>query len=301
MAYRDDPQTQRANMQFIRAAMREPLLERDVEFEYAQRWREDGDEKALHNLVRAYTRLVISLAGKFRNYGLPMGDLVQEGNIGLMQAAARFEPERGVRFSTYASWWIRSAMQDYILRNWSIVRTGTTASQKALFFNLRRLRARINGDMGGQLSQEGREFIATELNVPMADVEAMEVRLGASDQSLNAPVAEEGDGNWQDFLADTRPTPEEVVIGLRDAETRSRWLQEALTQLSDRERRIIRERRLREEGATLEELGQSLGVSKERVRQLEQRAMEKLRSHIERRFEHRPDEASDLMVETVDA
>jgi len=301
MAYRDDPQTQRANMQFIRTAMREPLLEREVEFEYAQRWREDGDEEALHKLVRAYTRLVISLAGKFRNYGLPMGDLVQEGNVGLMQAAARFEPERGVRFSTYASWWIRSAMQDYILRNWSIVRTGTTASQKALFFNLRRLRARINEDIGGQLTQEGRDFIATELKVPLADVESMEVRLGASDQSLNAPVAEEGDGNWQDFLADTRPNPEEIVTGLRDSETRSRWLNEALTQLSDRERRIIRERRLQEEGATLEELGKSLGVSKERVRQLEQRAMEKLRSHIERRFEHRPEEAGDLMVETVDA
>jgi RNA polymerase sigma-32 factor len=301
MAYRDDPQTQRANMRFIRSAMREPLLEREVEFEYAQRWRDEGDEKALHNLVRAYTRLVISLAGKFRNYGLPMGDLVQEGNVGLMQAAARFEPERGVRFSTYASWWIRSAMQDYILRNWSIVRTGTTASQKALFFNLRRLRARINEDIGGQLTQEGRQFISTELKVPMADVESMEVRLGASDQSLNAPVAEEGDGNWQDFLSDTRPNPEEIVTGLRDAATRSRWLNEALTELSDREQRIIRERRLQEDGATLEELGKSLGVSKERVRQLEQRAMEKLRSHIERQIEHRPEETGDLMVETVDA
>ena len=301
MAYRDDPYTQRANMQFIRTAMREPLLEREVEFDYAQRWRDEGDEVALHKLVRAYTRLVISLAGKFRNYGLPMGDLVQEGNVGLMQAAARFEPERGVRFSTYASWWIRSAMQDYILRNWSIVRTGTTAAQKALFFNLRRLRARINEDIGGQLSQEGREFIATELKVPMVDVESMEVRLGASDQSLNAPVAEEGDGNWQDFLADARPNPEEIVTGLRDAATRSRWLNEALTQLSDREQRIIRERRLQEEGATLEELGKSLGVSKERVRQLEQRAMEKLRTHIEQRIEHRPEEARDLMVDAIEA
>jgi RNA polymerase sigma-32 factor len=288
-------------MQFIRAAMREPLLEREVEYDYARRWREDGDEEALHKLVRAYTRLVISLAGKFRNYGLPMGDLVQEGNVGLMQAAARFEPSRGVRFSTYASWWIRSAMQDYILRNWSIVRTGTTAAQKSLFFNLRRLRAKINEDIGGQLSQEGRDFIATELKVPMTDVETMEVRLGASDQSLNAPVAEEGDGNWQDFLADSRPTPEEIVTGLRDAETRSRWLNEALTQLSDREQQIIRERRLQEEGATLEELGKVLGVSKERVRQLEQRAMEKLRSHIEQRIEHRPEEPGDLMAEMIDA
>jgi len=301
MAYRDDPHTQRANMQFIRSAMREPLLEREVEYDYARRWREQGDEKALHKLVRAYTRLVISLAGKFRNYGLPMGDLVQEGNVGLMQAAARFEPSRGVRFSTYASWWIRSAMQDYILRNWSIVRTGTTAAQKSLFFNLRRLRAKINEDIGGQLSQEGREYIATELKVPMTDVETMEVRLGASDQSLNAPVAEEGDGNWQDFLADVRPTPEEIVTGLRDSETRSRWLNDALTQLSDREQKIIRERRLQEEGATLEELGKSLGVSKERVRQLEQRAMEKLRTHIEQRIEHRPEEPRDLMVEMVDA
>jgi RNA polymerase sigma-32 factor len=288
-------------MQFIRAAMREPLLEREVEYDYARRWREEGDEEALHKLVRAYTRLVISLAGKFRNYGLPMGDLVQEGNVGLMQAAARFEPSRGVRFSTYASWWIRSAMQDYILRNWSIVRTGTTAAQKSLFFNLRRLRAKINEDIGGQLSQEGRDFIATELKVPMTDVETMEVRLGASDQSLNAPVAEEGDGNWQDFLADSRPTPEEIVTGLRDAETRSRWLNEALTQLSDREQQIIRERRLQEEGATLEELGKVLGVSKERVRQLEQRAMEKLRSHIEQRIEHRPEEPGDLMAEMIDA
>ena len=301
MAYRDDPETQRANLQFIRSAMREPLLEREVEYDYARRWREQGDEQALHKLVRAYTRLVISLAGRFRNYGLPMGDLVQEGNVGLMQAAARFEPSRGVRFSTYASWWIRSAMQDYILRNWSIVRTGTTAAQKALFFNLRRLRARISEDTGGQLSQKGREFIATQLKVPLADVETMEVRLGASDQSLNAPLAEEGEGNWQDFLADTRPTPEEVVTGLRDAETRSRWLNEALRELSAREQTIIRERRLQEEGATLEELGKELGVSKERVRQLEQRAMEKLRVHIERRIEHRHEKPSDLMVERIDA
>ena len=297
MAYRDDPMTQRANLQFIRSAMREPLLERDMEFDYARRWREEGDEDALHKLVRAYTRLVISTAGKFRNYGLPMGDLVQEGNVGLMQAAARFEPSRGVRFSTYASWWIRSAMQDYILRNWSIVRTGTTAAQKALFFNLRRLRARIDHDIGGRLTQEGRQFIADELKVAIGEVESMETRLGASDQSLNAPLAEEGEGSWQDFLVDTRPTPEDVVTGMRDAETRSRWLNDALTQLSEREQTIIRQRRLREDGATLEELGRSLGVSKERVRQLEQRALEKLRSHIENRIEHRAERATDLLVE----
>ena len=184
-------------------------------------------------------------------------------------------------------------MQDYILRNWSIVRTGTTAAQKSLFFNLRRLRARIEDDTGGRLSQEAREFIAKELQVSLPDVESMETRLGASDQSLNAPLAEEGEGSWQDFLPDQRPTPEDVVTGLRDSETRSRWLNEALTKLSDREQTIIRQRRLREDGATLEELGRSLGVSKERVRQLEQRALEKLRDHIVQQVE-RP---TDLLVD----
>lgn len=294
MAHIDDPETQRANLRFIRAAMQEPLLEREVELEYARLWREKNDQEALHKLVRAYTRLVVSTASRFRNYGLPMGDLVQEGNVGLMQAAARFEPDRGVRFSTYAGWWIRAAMQDFVLRNWSIVRTGTTAAQKALFFNMRRLRARIEDDAGGRLSQDGRDYIAQELKVPVADVETMETRLGASDQSLDMPVSNDGDGIWQDFMADTRPTPEQVVIGLRDAQTRTRWLNDALRELSDREQTIIRRRRLREDGATLEELGKTLGVSKERVRQLEQRAMEKLRDHIERRADRRDDLFADI-------
>src|SRR3954451_22430519 len=283
MAHIDDPETQRANLTFIKASMREPLLSRDHEFELARSWREDGKENALHELVRAYTRLVVSTASRFRNYGLPMGDLVQEGNVGLMQAAARFEPDREVRFSTYAAWWIRSAMQDYILRNWSIVRTGTTAEQKSLFFNLRRLRAKIDDVSGRPLSLEGKMKIAEELNVEGAEVEWMERRLGAADQSLNAPVGEGGEDDWQDFLADTRPSPEEVVIGLRDNETRSRWLSSALGELSPRERVIIHQRRLREEGATLEELGRELGVSKERVRQLEHRAMVKLKQSILRR------------------
>jgi RNA polymerase sigma-32 factor len=289
MAHIDDPRTQQANLQFIRSAMREPLLERETEYDYARRWRDEGDEHALHELVRAYMRLVISTAARFRNYGLPMGDLVQEGSVGLMQAAARFDPERGVRFSTYATWWIRAAMQDYILRNWSIVRTGTTSAQKSLFFNLRRLRARIEGNVGGRLSHEGRRSIADELRVPLGEVESMEMRLSGSDQSLNAPVADDSDGAWQDFLRDERPTPEQVVTGLRDSETRSRWLNEALTELTDREQTIIRRRRLREDGATLEELGKTLGVSKERVRQLEQRALAKLRVHIERQAERPSD------------
>jgi RNA polymerase sigma-32 factor len=283
MAHIDDPATQRANLAFIRTSMQAPLLSRDHEFELARRWRESEDENALHKLILSYTRLVVAIASRFRNYGLPLGELVQEGNVGLLQAAARFDPERQIRFSTYAAWWIRSAMQDYILRNWSIVRIGTTAAQKSLFFNLRRLRARIERASGGAVSAEARAEIAQSLDVPLAEVEAMEARLSGSDQSLNAPVGEDGDEEWQNSLADHRPGPEEVVIGLRDADTRSRWLNEALSELTQRERTIIDQRRLREEAATLEELGRELGVSKERVRQLEHRALQKLKQSMLRR------------------
>jgi RNA polymerase sigma-32 factor len=282
MAYIDNPAAQRANLGFIKASMRTPLLSRDRELSLARRWRDADDTEALHELVRAYTRLVVSLAARFRSYGLPMGDLVQEGNVGLMQAAARFEPQRGVRFSTYAAWWIRSAMQDYVLRNWSIVRTGTTAAQKSLFFNLRRLRARIEGLSPAPLSEAGCSKIAAALNVDAASVRQMDQRLAAADQSLNAPIGE-GDDDWQEFLADARPTPEEAVIGRHDALTRARWLGEAMADLTSRERRIITERRLTEAGATLEDLGRTLGVSKERVRQLEQRALTKLRQSLVRR------------------
>ena len=293
MAYIDDPQTQRANLKFIKASMQEPLLSREIEYDLAKRWRDDRDEVALHKLIRAYTRLVISIASRFRNYGLPMGDLVQEGNVGLLQAAERFEPDRGVRFSTYASWWIRSAMPDFILRNWSIVRTGTTAAQKSLFFNLRRLRAQIDDIGGEQLSEKSRKFIADELKVNVHEVEAMEIRLNGGDQSLNAPVSDESDDSWQDFLADQRPSSEEAVVSLHDGRTRARWLVEALRELPQREQTIIRKRRLTENGATLEELGRVLGVSKERVRQLEHRALTKLRKSISQRT----DLPSDLMIE----
>jgi RNA polymerase sigma-32 factor len=293
MASVDDPQTQRANLQFIKQSMKQPLLERDHEFEIARRWREEGDQAALHELVSSYTRLVVALATKFRNYGLSMGDLVQEGNVGLMQAAARFEPDREIRFSTYATWWIRSAMQDFVLRNWSIVRTGTTAAQKSLFFNLRRMRAKIEEASGRPLDDDGRDKIATQLGVDVSEVEAMETRMAASDQSLNSPVADGAESEWQDFIADTRANPEEVVIGMRDAQTRSRWLAEALGELSTRERTIIAQRRLTDEGATLEELGRELGVSKERVRQLEHRALMKLRTSILRRV----DQPTDLLIE----
>ncbi|HLJ63788.1 MAG TPA: RNA polymerase factor sigma-32 [Stellaceae bacterium] len=293
MAYIDDPETQRANLSFIKTSMKEPLLSRDREFTLARAWRERADLAALHQLVRAYTRLVIATAVRFRNYGLPMGDLIQEGNVGLMQAAARFEPERDVRFSTYAAWWIRSAMQDYVLRNWSIVRTGTTAAQKSLFFNLRRLRARIEENSALGLSAAGRQKIADELRVDVAEVEAMDLRFSGGDQSLNLPLSDTGEEDWQDFLPDRRPNPEEVVTGWRDGNTRTRWLAEALGELSPRERIIINERRLREEGATLEELGRTLGVSKERVRQLEHRALTKLRHSMAKRT----DTLADLLID----
>ncbi len=293
MAYIDDPHTQRANLRFIRASMREPMLEREVEFDLARRWRENDDEAALHQLIRSYTRLVVSTAARYRNYGLPMGDLVQEGNIGLMQAAAKFDPGREVRVSTYATWWIRSAIQDYILRNWSIVRTGTTAAQKTLFFNLRRLRARIADTPSGRLSNEDRGQIARELRVKFVEVESMENRLNANDQSLNAPIAENSDDSRQDFLADSRPTPEMVVRRQMDSEVRTHCVNEALSELTPREQTIIRRRRLRENGATLEELGRELGVSKERVRQLEHRALTKMRDIISRII----DTPSDLLVE----
>ena len=293
MAHLDDPATQRANIRFIRQSMKQPLLSRDHEMDLARRWRDNDDEDALHELVNCYTRLVVSMASRFRNYGLPIGDLVQEGNVGLMQAAARFEPERDVRFSTYASWWIRSAMQDYVLRNWSIVRTGTTAAQKSLFFNLRRLRAKIADASATQMTPEQRESIAEELNVNISDVEQMESRLSASDQSLNAQVGEDGDEEWLGFLKDDGPNPEEVVTGMKDAESRSKWLRDAIGELSEREQTIIHRRRLVEDGATLEELGKVLGVSKERVRQLEHRAMQKLRVSIARRVE----KPQDLLIE----
>ena len=281
MAYIDTQESQRANRRFIKEAMRAPLLSREREQELARAWRDAGDRQALHELVSAYMRLVVATAARFRNYGLPMGDLVQEGNVGLMQAAARFDPEREVRFSTYATWWIRASIQDYILRNWSIVRTGTTAAQKSLFFNLRRLRARIERGGGEQLSPEGRDKIARALKVSEVEVDSMQARLSVSDRSLNAFVGEDGDGEWQDFLADDRPNPEEVVTALRDGEARAQWLNEALSALSQREQTIIRERRLGEEAVTLDALGRRLGISKERVRQIEHQAMRKLRNALE--------------------
>jgi RNA polymerase sigma-32 factor len=258
-----------------------PLLEAEHERDLARRWREQNDNNALHELTTAYMRLVVSMAGKFRNYGLPMSDLVQEGNIGLMQAAARFEPDREVRFSTYASWWIRASIQDYVLRNWSIVRTGTTAAQKSLFFNLRRLRAGLNDGGSQALSPESRAFIAKELSVEEREVEMMASRLSASDRSLNAPLVEAGEGEWQDFLVDEAPLPEAAVMHSRDDATRHEWLETALATLTARERNIIEQRRLIDEPQTLEFMGRALGISKERVRQIEHHALKKLKAALE--------------------
>ena len=282
MAHIDDEQTQKANLDYIRKAMDAPMLEKDHELALATRWKEDRDEKALHELINSYTRLVIAMASKFKNYGLPIGDLIQEGNIGLMQASEKFDPTRDIRFSTYASWWIRSSIQDYVLRNWSIVRTGTTAAQKSLFFNMRRLRAKIEKrDEKATLNQKNRKEIAEELGVSLKDVEMMESRIFGNDQSLNATLKdEEGADEWQSFLADERPNPEDVVVGMRDMETRSNWLKSALGELSEREQKIIHDRHLVYDTLTLEELGNQLGVSKERVRQLESRAMEKLKTSL---------------------
>jgi len=282
MTHIDDLTTQRANLKYIKTSMEAPLLEREKELNLARDWRDNGNEKSLHELTEAYLRLVIAISSKFKHYGLPVGDLIQEGNIGLMQAAFRFDPELGNRFSTYASWWIRASVQDYILRNWSIVRTGTTAAQKSLFFNLRRLRAQIKGQSTREfMDEESIDSIAKSLKVSTKEVLQMESRLAASDQSLNNTITNEAHNEWQDFLEDENPNPEEVVIGMRDNATRSKWLDEALGELNEREQTIIKERRLSDNSVTLETLGHELGISKERVRQIEQRALDKMRHSIQ--------------------
>lgn len=274
MAY---PTSERRRL--VRAAMDAPFLEREEERELAIRWRENGDEAALHRLTASHMRLVIAMAAKFRRYGLNHSDLVQEGHVGLLEAASRFEPERDVRFSTYAAWWIRAAIQDHVLRNWSIVRGGTSSNQKALFFNLRRIRARLMAEKGDIGEAALHREIAEELGVSLADVEAMAARLSGPDASLNAPAFErEEDGaERQDSLASGAPAVDETVEETIDGDRRSAWLTDALGVLDERELAIVRERRLREEGETLETIGRRLGISKERVRQIEARALEKLK------------------------
>lgn len=268
---------------FVKAAMSAPYLSRDNERELAVQWTEAKDETALHALAQAHMRLVISMAVKFRHYGLPIPDLMQEGHVGLLKAAARFEPAREVRFSTYAMWWIRASMQDYILRNWSVVRGGTSSGQKSLFFNLRRLRAKISRN--GPDSDQTKTFaeVAMALGVSVHDVEMMNARLSGPDTSLNAPVGSEDDGSVTErgnFLVDPLPLPDEVVENHLDGERRSKLLHKALTHLNARELRIVKARKLSDECETLESLGGELGISKERVRQIETRALEKLQMYM---------------------
>lgn len=269
---------------YITAAMKAPMLERAHEMDLGRRWRDDGDDDALHEIITAHVRLVVKIAAGFKGYGLPIPDLIQEGNIGLLQAANRFDPERNVRFSTYATWWILAAIQEYIVRNSSIVRIGTTPAQKSLFFNLRRLRARYNGNPAVPMSDENRVQVARDLGVPIAAVERMEATLSWPDRSLNATVGGEETDELQNFLPDTRPSPEASVAETRDRATRARWLNTALETLTPREREIIIRRFLGDGRTTLAEIGKSYGVTKERIRQIEGKALAKLRDVLTDEF-----------------
>ena len=265
--------------------MNAPFLERAEEKGLAIAWKERGDRKALDKLTSAHIRLVIALAARFRHYGLPIADLVQEGHVGLLEAASRFAPERDVRFSTYAVWWIRASIQDYVLRNWSIVRGGTSSSQKALFFNLRRLRARLAHAPNGADVNVALQTIADTIGVSRQDVEVMNARLGGSDVSLNSQLVDDdfsGSAQRMEFLVDEQPLPDEIVQSRLDGDRRAKWLADALQLLSERELRIVRERRLNDRLVTLELLGGRLGISKERVRQIENRALGKLRRALTR-------------------
>ena len=269
-----------------RRAMQAELLDAETELQLAYAWRDHRDEQALHRLITAYMRLAISMASKFRRYGAPMNDLIQEAGLGLMKAADKFDPDRGVRFSTYAVWWIKASIQDYVMRNWSMVRTGSTSSQKSLFFNLRRVQARLEREaaaMGEPIDRQVmRERIAAEVGVPLHDVEMMEGRLSGSDFSLNATQSTDEEGReWIETLEDENAMASESVEQAKDIETLRMWLVEALSSLNERERFIVQERKLKDQPRTLESLGNELGLSKERVRQLEAAAFGKMRKKLE--------------------
>jgi RNA polymerase sigma-32 factor len=261
---------------YLEEIRRFPMLEPQEEFMLAKRWREHGDRDAAHRLVTSHLRLVAKIAMGYRGYGLPLAELISEGNVGLMQAVKRFEPDRGFRLATYAMWWIRAAIQEYILHSWSLVKIGTTAAQKKLFFNLRRLKGQLQAIDEGDLSPENVAKIATELDVPEDDVVQMNRRLASPDHSLNAPVREEGEGEWQDWLEDESESQETLLAEKEELSGRRHLLESALKALTPRERRILVERRLQDEPTTLEDLSQNYGISRERVRQIEVRAFEKL-------------------------
>jgi RNA polymerase sigma-32 factor len=258
-----------------------PMLEPDEEYMLAKRWREHGDTQAAHRLVTSHLRLVAKIAMGYRGYGLPIGEVVSEGNVGLMQAVKRFEPEKGFRLATYAMWWIRAAIQEYILRSWSLVKMGTTANQKKLFFNLRKAKGRISALEEGDLRPDQVKQIATKLGVTEQDVVDMNRRLGG-DASLNAPLREEGEGEWQDWLVDDSASQESVLAAEEEGRNRLSALRDALSVLNPRERRIFEARRLAEDPITLEELSTEFGVSRERVRQIEVRAFEKIQEAVKK-------------------
>ncbi|UWQ92059.1 RNA polymerase factor sigma-32 [Aliisedimentitalea scapharcae] len=269
-----------------RQAMKAELLDAETESALAYAWRDDRDEAALHRLITAYMRLAISMASKYRRYGAPMNDLIQEAGLGLMKAADKFDPDRGVRFSTYAVWWIKASIQDYVMRNWSMVRTGSTSSQKSLFFNMRRVQAQFEREAAADGMRLDRhqmhEKIASEIGVPMRDVEMMDGRLAGSDFSLNAVQSADEEGReWIEALEDDSQQAAELVEERHDREQLRTWLVMAMDILTDRERFIVRERKLRDPARTLESLGNELKLSKERVRQLEAAAFQKMRKSLE--------------------
>ena len=270
---------------YLREIRRFPMLEANEEYILAKAWKEHGDLESAHKLVTSHLRLVAKVAMGYRGYGLPLSELIAEGNVGMMQAVKRFDPERGFRLATYAMWWIRAAIQEYILHSWSLVKIGTTAAQKKLFFNLRRLKRDMKAIDDGDLSPEQVTRIANQLAVPEADVRSMNGRLLGGDQSLNAPVRMDGEGEWQDWLVDEHDNQEIVYSNTQETQQRQRLLARAMEGLNPRERDVITARRLSEDPATLEDLSQRMGISRERVRQIEVRAFEKLQANIKREAE----------------
>jgi RNA polymerase sigma-32 factor len=254
-----------------------PMLDKDEEFMLAKRWQEHEDPEAAHKLVTSHLRLVAKIAMGYRGYGLPIGEVISEGNVGLMQAVKKFDPDKGFRLATYAMWWIRAAIQEYILRSWSLVKMGTTAAQKKLFFNLRKAKSEISALEEGDLHPDQVRQIATKLGVLDEEVISMNRRLAGGDASLNAPLRSDGESEWQDWLADEdTPSQETLVAESEERSIRMGLLEEAMAELTDRERHILTERRLKDDPTTLEELASEYGVSRERVRQIEVRAFEKL-------------------------
>ena len=253
-----------------------PMLAPEEELELSRRWRDSEDQSAAHKLVTSHLRLVAKIAMGYRGYGLPVGELISEGNVGMMQAVKRFDPDRGFRLATYAMWWIRAAIQEYILHSWSLVKMGTTAAQKKLFFNLRRLKGQMQAIEDGDLQPEQVAKIAKMLAVPEQDVVSMNRRLAAPDNSLNSPVRSDSEGEWQDWLVDDSETQEEVLADRQEFDGRKALLNGALKTLNERERHILIERRLKDNPTTLEDLSQQYNISRERVRQIEVRAFEKL-------------------------